>query len=51
VQEAGAAKTSVLTAITPLFGVPFSLILRERLSGRTVLGTALTVVGVGLTIY
>jgi DME family drug/metabolite transporter len=51
VQEAGAAKTSVLTAITPLFGVPLSLILRERLSGRTVLGTVLTVVGVGLTIY
>lgn len=51
VQRAGAAKTSVLTAMTPLFGVPFSLILKERLSGRTILGTVLTVVGVGLTVY
>ena len=48
-QRAGAAKTSILSATTPLFGVPFSLLLGEKLSSRTVLGTILTVVGVWLT--
>jgi drug/metabolite transporter (DMT)-like permease len=35
----------------PLFGVPFSLILGERLTARTLLGTALTVAGVWLTVW
>jgi drug/metabolite transporter (DMT)-like permease len=51
VQRAGAARTSTLTAAMPLFGVPFSLILGERLTARTVLGTLLTIGGVWLTIW
>jgi drug/metabolite transporter (DMT)-like permease len=50
VQRAGAARTSVLTSAMPLFGVPFSMILGERLTARTVLGTVLTILGVWLTI-
>ena len=50
VQRAGAAKTSILSAMMPLFGVPFSLFLRERPSIRTVAGTVLTMFGVWLTI-
>jgi drug/metabolite transporter (DMT)-like permease len=50
VQLAGAARTSILTSAMPLFGVPFSLVLGERLTGRTVLGTLLTIGGVWLTI-
>ena len=50
VQLAGAAKTSVLTATTPLFGVPLALLLGERPARRTMVGTALTMVGVWLTI-
>jgi len=51
VQRAGAARASILTATTPLFGVPLSLILKEKLSGRTLLGTMLTMAGVWLTVY
>jgi DME family drug/metabolite transporter len=50
VKLAGAAKTSILTAATPVFGVPFSLFLGERVSARMILGTVLTVTGVWLTI-
>jgi DME family drug/metabolite transporter len=50
VQRAGAAKASILTAATPLFGVPLSFLLKERPTRRTLLGTAMTVVGVWLTI-
>jgi drug/metabolite transporter (DMT)-like permease len=51
VQRAGAARTSILTAAMPLFGVPFSLTLGERLTARTALGTVLTIGGVWLTIW
>jgi DME family drug/metabolite transporter len=51
VQRAGAARTSILTATTPLFGVPMALILRERPSLRTLAGTVLAVAGVWLTVY
>jgi drug/metabolite transporter (DMT)-like permease len=51
VQRAGAARTSILTSAMPLFGVPFSLILGERLTARAMLGTALTIGGVWLTIW
>ncbi|MFL7807872.1 MAG: DMT family transporter [Anaerolineae bacterium] len=51
VQRAGAARTSILTATTPLFGVPFSLLLKERPSSRTLVGTSLTMVGVWLTLW
>jgi DME family drug/metabolite transporter len=50
VQRAGAARTSVLTSAMPLFGVPFSLLLGEKLTARTVVGTLLTIGGVWLTI-
>jgi DME family drug/metabolite transporter len=50
IRLAGAAKTSILTAAMPLFGVPLSLLLGEKPSSRTLLGTALTVAGVWLTI-
>lgn len=49
-QRVGAAKTSILTSATPLFGVPFSMILGEKLTSRTVVGTLLTVAGVWLTV-
>ena len=51
VQKAGAARTSILTSAMPLFGVPFSLILGERLTARSILGTVLTIGGVWLTIW
>ena len=51
VQRAGAARASILTATSPLFGVPLSLILKEKLSRRTLLGTMLTMAGVWLTVY
>ncbi len=51
VQRAGATRTSILTAAMPLFGVPFSLVLGERLTRRAVLGTMLTIGGVWLTIW
>jgi len=51
VQRAGAARTSILTAAMPLFGVPFSLVLGERLTRRAALGTILTIGGVWLTIW
>jgi drug/metabolite transporter (DMT)-like permease len=50
VQRAGAARTSVLTSAMPLFGVPFSLVLGEKLTARTILGTLLTIGGVWLTL-
>ena len=50
VQLAGAARTSVLTAAMPMFGVPFSLFLGEKLTTRIVVGTLLTIGGVWLTI-
>jgi DME family drug/metabolite transporter len=50
VQRAGAARTSILTSAMPLFGVPFSLMLGEKLTVRTVVGTLLTIGGVWLTI-
>ena len=49
VQLAGAARTSVITAASPLFAVPLSLLLKERPSSRTWVGTALIVAGVWLT--
>jgi drug/metabolite transporter (DMT)-like permease len=50
VQRAGAARTSVLTSAMPLFGVPFSLMLGEKLTVRILMGTLLTIGGVWLTI-
>jgi DME family drug/metabolite transporter len=49
VQLAGAARSSIISAASPLFAVPMSLLLKERPSSRTWVGTALTVAGVWLT--
>lgn len=51
VQRAGAARASVLTASTPLFGVPLAILLKEKVSARALVGTVLTVAGVVLTVY
>jgi DME family drug/metabolite transporter len=50
IQRAGAARTSILAATTPLFGMFFSLFLKEKPSARTLSGTALTVMGIWLTV-
>jgi len=51
VKNAGAAKTAILSATAPLFGVPLSmLILRERITLKIVLGTILCVVGIWFVI-
>ena len=47
VKYAGSAKTAILSSTAPLFGVPLSMImLRERITLKTVLGTVLCVIGV-----
>ncbi|MBN1583064.1 MAG: DMT family transporter [Anaerolineae bacterium] len=51
IQRAGAARTSILAATTPLFGMVFSFFLQEKPSARTLLGTALTVLGIWSTVY
>jgi drug/metabolite transporter (DMT)-like permease len=49
IQRAGAGRTAVLTATSPLMAVPFSMLwLQERPSRWTVAGTLLTTVGIGL---
>ena len=45
--EAGAARTAVLLASSPLFAIPFAIVfLREPLTRRVVLGTTLSVTGI-----
>jgi DME family drug/metabolite transporter len=51
IQLAGAARTSILAATTPLFGMVFSFFLKEKPSARTLWGTALTVLGIWSTVY
>jgi drug/metabolite transporter (DMT)-like permease len=51
VQRAGAAKTAVLSSTAPLFALPLAaLLLGERLTGRVVLGTVLSIAGVWLVV-
>jgi DME family drug/metabolite transporter len=51
VKNAGAARTAILSATAPLFGVPLSmLMLRERITLKIVLGTILCVVGIWFVI-
>lgn len=50
-EYAGAARTAILSATAPLFGVPLSmLILRERITLKIVAGTILCVIGIWLVI-
>jgi drug/metabolite transporter (DMT)-like permease len=51
VQRAGAAKTAVLSSTAPLFALPLAaLLLGERLTGRVILGTLLSIAGVWLVV-
>lgn len=52
VQFAGAAKASILTSTSPLFGLPLSLVfLHERVNRRVVAGTLLSVAGIWLVLW
>jgi DME family drug/metabolite transporter len=49
IQMTGAGRTAILTSTAPLLAMPFSMLwLRERPSRWTVVGTLLTVIGIGL---
>ncbi|HET7737978.1 MAG TPA: DMT family transporter [Tepidiformaceae bacterium] len=51
VGEAGAARTAVLSAASPLMALPLSVIfLKEPLTGRILAGTVLCVGGIGLVV-
>ncbi len=50
VQFTGAAKTATLTSTAPLFGVPMSLLLGEKLTWQTVLGSTVSVAGIWLVV-
>jgi drug/metabolite transporter (DMT)-like permease len=51
VQEIGAARAAILSATSPIFAVPLSvLILRERLVPRVLVGTLLSVAGIALVV-
>ena len=51
VQEAGAARTAVLSSTAPLFGLPMAaLMLGERVTWRIGLGTALSIAGIWLVV-
>ncbi len=51
VYYAGAAKASILSSTAPLFGLPLSLFfLHERITGRIVAGTLITVGGIWLVL-
>jgi drug/metabolite transporter (DMT)-like permease len=47
VQEVGAGRTAVLTSTQPLFALPLAvLFLREKITPKVVLGTALCILGI-----
>jgi len=51
IQRIGAGKTVLITAVAPLFALPFSiLILKERPTRHAITGIFLSVVGVGLVV-
>ncbi len=51
VQEAGAARTAVLSSTAPLFALPMAaLFLRERITARIIAGTAVSVSGIWLVV-
>ncbi len=51
VQQAGAAKTAILSSTAPLFALPLSLlILKEKVTLRLAMGTVLSVVGIALIV-
>lgn len=51
VQDAGAARTAVLSSTAPLFALPMAaLLLGERVSARVIAGTALSITGIWLVV-
>lgn len=51
VQDAGAARTAVLSSTAPLFALPMAaLALGERVSARIIAGTALSIAGIWLVV-
>lgn len=51
VQQSGAARTAVLSSTAPLFALPMAaLLLGERVSGRVIGGTALSIAGIWLVV-
>ncbi len=49
IQRAGAGRTAILTSISPILAIPFSMLwLGERPGGSTLAGVALTSVGIAL---
>lgn len=52
VQYAGAAKASILTSTSPLFGLPLALVfLQERVNRRIWAGTVTSVIGIWLVLW
>ncbi len=50
VQFSGAAKTATLTSTAPLFGVPMSLLMGEKLTWQILIGSMVSVLGIWLVI-
>ena len=50
VQTAGASKAAVLASTAPLFSVPMSLLMGERLNGKLLVGMAAAVAGVVIVV-
>ncbi len=51
VQEAGVAKTAILSTTSPLFALPLTaLFLKEKVTRRILLGTVVTVLGIALIV-
>jgi len=49
IQEAGAARTAILSSTSPLFALPLAaLVLHERITRRVAMGTLLTIAGIWL---
>jgi drug/metabolite transporter, DME family len=51
VQHAGAARTAILSSMAPIFALPLAALwLKERVTGRVVIGTLISIAGVWLVV-
>jgi drug/metabolite transporter (DMT)-like permease len=51
IEDVGAARTTILGATSPLYAIPLAaLLLREQVTSRMALGTALTIAGVAAVV-
>jgi drug/metabolite transporter (DMT)-like permease len=51
VQQVGAARAAILGSVSPIFGAPLAIVfLKERLTRRILIGTALSVIGIMLVV-